>query len=165
MKRLILFRHAKSSWLDPQLPDSERPLSSRGEKDAPLMAARLAAHGERPAVIVSSHAKRALATARYAAAELGCTEDAVRVDRRLYLAPPEAILDVVRGQDDSAASLLIVGHNPGMTDLANRLVPDLALNKLPTAGIVALEVGTQHWAETAPIVCRLRYYDYPKRSG
>src|SRR5690606_28419591 len=113
MKRLTLVRHAKSSWADPALPDNERPLSGRGERDAPAMAARLAARGERPDAILTSHARRAAMTARAFAERLGLSEETVRVDRRLYLAPADLILDVLRAQDDRVSHVLAVGHNPG----------------------------------------------------
>ena len=162
MKRLTLFRHAKSSWNDPGLPDNERPLSGRGERDAPAMAARLAARGERPDIILTSHAVRAAATARALAAGLGSPGDAIRVDRRLYLASPGALLDVLREQDDGDGHVLVVGHNPGLTDVANRLLPTLAVDNLPTSAVIAIAVDTDRWAELGPTVCRLLYYDYPK---
>jgi phosphohistidine phosphatase len=160
--RLTLLRHAKSSWINPSLPDNERPLSSRGEKDAPMMAARLAARGERPDLILTSHAQRAAATAKAIAAGLGCADEAVRIERRLYLASPDAILDLLRGQDDAHAHVLLVGHNPGMTELANVLLPALGLATLPTAGVVAIEVAASRWSALDPDACRFLYYDHPK---
>jgi len=162
VKRLTLFRHAKSSWNDPRLPDNERPLSSRGERDAPAMTARLAARGERPDLILTSHALRATATARVIAQGLGCPDDIVRIDRRLYLAPPQVLLDVLREQDDADHHVLVVGHNPGLTEAANRLLPTLACDNLPTSAVVAIAVDTDRWAELGPTACRLLYYDYPK---
>lgn len=164
MKRLTLFRHAKSSWNDPGLPDNERPLSSRGERDAPAMTARLAARGERPDLILTSHALRATATARVIAAGLGCADEAVRIERRLYLAPLETLLHVLREQDDADQHVLVVGHNPGLTDTANRLLPTLVCDNLPTSAVVAIAVDVDRWVDLGPTACRLLYYDYPKNT-
>ncbi len=165
MKRLIVFRHAKSSWSEPGKPDNERPLSSRGERDAPAMGARLAARGERPEVILSSHAGRAKATARAVAAALKSPATLIRIERRLYLASLEQLLDVLREQDDDESRALLVGHNPGLTELVNYLLPTLALDNLPTAGVVAIDVDAEHWSDLRPAVCRLLYYDYPKNTA
>jgi len=165
MRRLTLVRHAKSSWSDPSLPDNERPLSGRGERDAPAMAAWLAASGERPDSILTSHARRAVMTARAFAAGLGLPEEIVRVDRRLYLAPAELVIDVLRAQDDRLSHVLAVGHNPGISEAANWLVPALAVESLPTTAVVTIEVDADRWARLGPAVCRLLDYETPKTLG
>jgi phosphohistidine phosphatase len=165
VKRLTLFRHAKSSWNDPELPDNERPLTSRGERDAPAMAARLGARGDRPNVVLTSHAVRAAATARAITATLGCPDGTLRVDRRIYLASAERLLELLRAQDDRDAHVLVVGHNPGLTEVANRLLPTFGVDNVPTAGIVAIAVDSERWSSLAPEVCRLLFYDYPKSAG
>lgn len=165
MKRLTLLRHAKSSWANPRLPDAERPLSGRGERDAPEMAQRLQRRGERPELILTSHALRAIVTARIVAAGLGCPPETIRVIRPLYLAAPDTILDVARSQDEAVADMMIVGHNPGLTDLANRLLPTLALDNLPTAGVIAIDSDAARWVDIETADRRLLYYDYPKNRG
>jgi phosphohistidine phosphatase len=165
VKRLILLRHAKSSWDDPDVPDHERPLSARGKRDAPRMAARLRARHEAPALIITSSAKRALRTAKVVADGWGYPRDALHVEPRLYLADPAQIVAVIGEQQDAFASLLVVGHNPSMTELTNRLVPALALDNLPTAGVVAVDVDVQRWLDLPGAPIALAYYDYPKRIG
>lgn len=128
------------------------------------MAERLAERGERPDLILTSHARRATATARALALGLGCVEDAVRVERRLYVAPPDVIIDIVRSVEADVGRLLIVGHNPGFTELANQLLPALEVNDLPTSAAVAIDVDAKLWSDLSPDVSRLRYYDYPKRT-
>lgn len=155
-------RHAKSSWDDEALTDHARPLSARGERDAPRMAKRLKKRGERPALYLSSGATRALQTAEIVASELGAARADVRVDDALYLASPATILAVVAAQSDSCSSLIVFGHNPGMTDLVNELAPALALDNLPTAGIVALDCDIARWRDVDAASCRLLYLDYPK---
>jgi phosphohistidine phosphatase len=160
VRRLILLRHAKSSWSAPELADHDRPLSKRGERDAPLMAKRLERLDERPAMILTSDAQRALRTAKIVAKHLGV--ESLRVEPQLYLATPERLLAVVGQQDDSLPSLLVVAHNPGLTELANQLLPKLDLDNLPTSGVVAIDFEARAWARVAHERGTLAYYDYPK---
>jgi len=162
MKRLTLLRHAKSSWNDKSLADHDRPLSERGERDAPKMGARLAARRVRPSLILSSSATRAFTTAKRVAEALTYPLEFLQAERRLYLASPQEILELVGSQEDNFSDLLIIGHNPGLTALANLLVPDLGLDNLPTAGVVAMEFATRKWSDLAQSDPTLLYYDYPK---
>ena len=161
--RLILFRHAKSSWKQPQLADHDRPLSKRGERDAPVMGARLKARGARPAAILSSTAERALATARHVADALDVPGDTVRSSRRLYVAGALQILRFITEQPGEWPELIVVGHNPGFTELANLLLPDLGLDNLPTAGCVAMEFPVLDWSDIGLSPATLLYLDYPKK--
>ena len=161
MKQLILFRHAKSSW-DDDVDDVDRPLAPRGERDAPRMGKRLKARHARPAVIVASHAARAQRTAALVARALGVAPARLETDEALYLASPAAILGVVAGQDDAHSCVLLVGHNPGLTELVNQLLPDLALDNLPTSGVVAIDLATTRWRDAGNADAKLAYYDYPK---
>ena len=164
MKRLTLFRHAKSSWGQVGLADRDRPLSDRGERDAPNMGARLLARKARPSLIITSPATRALATARLVAEALTYPMEFLQTEPQLYLAAPGEILDLIQRQEDNFSDLFIVGHNPGLTDLVNLLVPDLRLDNLPTAGAVAMEFSTREWLEVGEPGTKvsLLYYDYPK---
>jgi phosphohistidine phosphatase len=162
MKRLTLLRHAKSSWREHSLPDSERPLSSRGERDAPAMGLRLKANRARPSLILTSHAARAKSTAKIVARSLGFPEEFLQIERSLYLATPDTILAVVAAQDDRFEDLMVVGHNPGMTELVNRLLPGLALDNLPTSGVVAIDSDAERWRDIGAADRRLAFYDYPK---
>ena len=143
MKYLALLRHAKSSWKNADLDDFDRPLNQRGERDAPMMGRRLQARGVRPSLIVSSPAKRARKTAR-------------------LVAQAGTILAVIAEQENSFNSIVVCGHNPGMTDLANRLT-DSAIDNVPTCGVVGMEADIQSWAETGDAEWRLVFFDYPKR--
>ena len=165
MKRLFLLRHAKSSWDDPALADHERPLAKRGERDAPRIAQRLRERHPAPSLIVTSSAERALRTARIFAVELGVPAAAMVVDPALYLAAPETILAVAARQNDTELSLLLVGHNPGMTDVTNRLLPHAALDNLPTAAVIGIELACDRWASLGDARARLIHYDYPKNPG
>lgn len=161
-RRLTLLRHAKSSWEQPGLADRDRPLSARGLRDAPRIAARLREAGARPSLIVSSPATRTLTTARLFADALGLSSKGVVTDDRMYLATASELLDVIADQDESLEDLLLVGHNPGLTVLANRLLPTLQLDNLPTTGVVAMDLMLPVWSAAATCGVSLAYYDFPK---
>ena len=160
--RLTLFRHAKSSWTDPGLPDHDRPLSKRGKRDAPMMGARLAARGVRPSAILSSTARRALTTAQRVAEALEYPLDEIRSSRRLYFAGTHQMLRFIMEQPAEWPEIIVVGHNPGFTDLANLLLPEMRLDNLVTAGCVAMDFPTDDWSEIAQVRGALLYWDYPK---
>jgi phosphohistidine phosphatase len=165
MKTLALFRHAKSSWDDEKLDDHERPLAPRGRRDAPLMGKRLARRGLEPDLLLTSTAVRARETSDYLAKALGLAASRMRADRRIYLASPGDLLKVIAALDDSLGTVLLVGHNPGLTDLANRLLPSLELDNLPTAGIVAIECDTARWRHIETATLTLGFCDSPKQDS
>ncbi|APZ42376.1 SixA phosphatase family protein [Acidihalobacter ferrooxydans] len=148
MKTLTLLRHAKSSWNHPDLDDFERPLNARGRHDAPLMGHRLAARATPPDRLLSSPAVRARATVEAVAQALGFPLDAVAWEPRIYAATRERLLTVLREQPDTANHLLLVGHNPGLTELANALTGD-TLDNLPTASAYILDLPIEHWRDIA----------------
>jgi phosphohistidine phosphatase len=162
MKRLTLLRHAKSSWAEISLSDHERVLSERGERDAPKMGKRLAIRKVRPSLIISSTAARARRTASLIAEALKYPVEFLQSEKDLYLSTPEAIIELVAGQEDNFSDLMVVAHNPGLTDLANQLLPALQLDNLPTCGAVAIEFDTKKWSEIANAETKLVFYDYPK---
>jgi phosphohistidine phosphatase len=139
MIRLALVRHAKSDWGDPGLGDHDRPLNDRGMRDAPVMAARLAASGFRPDVILSSTALRARTTAEAFAAELGV---AVSLDPELYGAPAAALLAAAAAT--GAGSVAVVAHDPGMSVLAGRLSGD-GIGHMPTCAVATFTWRQDDW--------------------
>ena len=144
MIRLALVRHAKSDWSSPGLADHDRPLSERGQRDAPVMAARLAGEGFAPDVIVSSTALRARTTAQAFADVFGMPVD---LQRRLYGAPGEALLTAVcEAGAAGAACVMLVAHNPGITDLAYALSQE-RIDRMPTCAIArfAWDLDTSEW--------------------
>lgn len=163
MKTLTLVRHAKSSWRDASLTDKKRPLNHRGKRDAPLMGARIREHGIRPSLIISSPATRAWSTAKKIAAELSYPLEFLQREEQLYLASLQRLLDVVMGQDNGFNNLLVVGHNPGLTEFANFLSPGIT-NNLPTAGVISVEIDQDDWNLYEQPTTRLVVYDYPKMS-
>lgn len=161
MKVLTLVRHAKSSWKNNGLTDRERPLSRRGERDAPEMGRRIQQHGIRPSLICSSPAVRAWTTAKAVAQELGYPLEFLQKEKQLYLASVNDILDVLVAQDPGFNSIMLFGHNPGFTDFANFLVPGIT-NNLPTAGVVSVTFENDDWTLYERPECELLVHDYPK---
>jgi len=161
MKVLTLVRHAKSSWSETGLSDKQRPLNPRGERDAPLMGQRILRHGIRPSLILTSPAQRARTTAKIIAKEINYPIEFLQREDGLYLASLDDLLDVVVAQDNGFNNLMIVGHNPGLTDFANFLVPGLSDN-LPTAGVVSVQLDIEDWNLYAQPQAELLIYDYPK---
>jgi phosphohistidine phosphatase len=161
MKILTLVRHAKSSWGDSALTDRQRPLNARGERDAPEMGTRIAQHGIRPSLILTSPAARARTTATIIANEIGYPIEFLQREDALYLASLDDLLDVIVAQDNGFNNLMIVGHNPGLTEFANFLVPGITDN-LPTAGVVSVQLDREDWALHTQPTCELLAYDYPK---
>jgi len=162
MKTLYLVRHAKSSWDDPTLQDIERTLNKRGRRDAPTMGKRLAARGIHPDLVVSSPARRARETATILATELGYPAEKIAIDEGIWEADVTALLAVIGRLDDALDHVLLVGHNPGMTNIASRLHPDCPAD-LPTCAVVELRLEATSWGESGDADTVLVDVDYPKR--
>jgi phosphohistidine phosphatase len=162
MKRLTLMRHAKSSWDDPTIADFERPLNRRGERDAPAMGRRLRDAGARPSLIVSSPAARALATARQVADALGYPREFLQTDHSLYLASSERLREVIALQDDTFRDLMIVGHNPGLTEFAAEL-SDQPVGHLATGAVVVIDLPIDSWQALTNTACgHCVLHDFPR---
>lgn len=164
MKRLILCRHAKSSWANPGQDDVDRPLNERGERNAPEMGRRLRERGELPALVVSSPARRALATARLIAAELGIAREDIVIEDALYEASVATWLTVIAALPAGADAVLMVGHNPTLTELANLLCRDVRLDNIPTCGVLRLDYDLRSWAAVPRSQPVDWSFDYPKRT-
>ena len=125
MRQLLLLRHAKSSWDDPALPDHARPLNARGKRAAAAMAEAMAELGLLPDVVLVSSARRALQTLEALAPLAGVLVEPMDA---LYLARWEKLLDALRGLPETARSVMLVGHNPGLHELAMALAGAGALS-------------------------------------
>ena len=160
---LTLMRHAKSSWGDPSLADHDRPLNDRGERDAPEMGQRLKARGIRPSLLLASTSRRTTQTARAVADAIGFPIEFIHRERELYLASAEEIMSAVCSQDQSFRNMLVIGHNPGISRLANFLGDDLP-GDMPTAAMITLEADVDDWLGFAQAARRIVGYDYPKNA-
>jgi len=144
MKRIYLMRHAKSSWKEP-LPDHERPLKKRGKKAAKRMGKYLRNRGLVPEWILSSDAVRARQTAVLLAEGLGLSSDRIRIEPALYEAEAPKILRIIRELDLEGSSVLLVAHNPGISNAAVELSGDRRFGWLPTAAIVGIDFDVETW--------------------
>lgn len=159
---LYLVRHAKSDWAYEGLSDIDRPLNERGYRDAPVMAARLAALGHEPQRIISSPAVRALTTALIFARQFEHVASRVVLEPKLYEASPSAFLSVVAAQPDDAYKLAVFAHNPTLTDVASDL-SGVAISNLPTACIVCVRFEAASWSEALRSHGVLEFFEYPKK--
>jgi phosphohistidine phosphatase len=162
MKRLTLVRHAKSDTPLPGQQDWDRPLTRRGQRDAPEMARRLRARGFKPDLVLASPAVRTLATATIMARELKVLASLVGQDERLYLASPADLLTVVRELGGHAGHLMVFGHNPGITDFANRLSAGEQMDNMPTCAVFTATFTLADWSELDWASGQEAEFDYPK---
>ena len=159
---MFLNRHAKSDWGNPQLKDFERTLNSRGLHDAPLMGKRLSERDPEIDLMISSPANRAITTAKLMAKELGYAVDNIQEEPKIYEAHVSELLRIVNGIDNDYHTVILFGHNPGFTDLADYLTGAGILN-IPTCGICKISFDFDDWAEVSAHTGKLEYFDFPKR--
>lgn len=160
MKKLIIIRHAKSSWDDPYLEDHQRPLAERGLKDSPRMGQRLKTKNILPDLMISSDAARAKATALIIAEQLHYPKEKIEFTRKLYHASAHSILDLIRNSEDNIESLFIFGHNPGFNDLIDLLGGQI--DNLPTCGQYAFSFNVNSWNQISKNNSETWFVDYPK---
>ena len=162
MKILTLVRHAKSSWKDPGLADFDRPLNKRGKNDAPMMGQRLIEYKVSPDLIITSPANRALTTAKVIAQEIGYPNKKLVIDKQVYLATTYGLLEAVKKVDNAHREVLLVGHNPDLTELANVLTGEV-IDNIPTCGVVRMKFDISAWKDLGKQQGELVLFDYPKK--
>lgn len=163
MKRLFIVRHAKSSWDFPELDDYERPLSKRGKKNAPEMGQRLALRQIMPEAMITSPAKRATDTAKFIATEISFSVKKIKSESLFYHASNNNMISLLQDVSNNIETLMIFGHNPGLTDLANFL-SGADIYNIPTCGIVEIEFNISSWTEIEKNTGKLISFDYPKKN-
>ncbi len=161
MKTLFLIRHAKSSWSDSELKDDERPLNDRGNRDAPIMARRMAESWPAPDKIICSQARRARETAAILNSSWW-NEQTIEIDERLYHGGASSSLEIIARVPAEVKSLALVFHNPTVTHLSN-ILAQLSIPNVPTCGIVVLRPKVARWDELEPGTCELLDFEYPKK--
>jgi phosphohistidine phosphatase len=152
MLTLSLLRHAKSSWKNPALPDRERPLSTRGMGDAPLMGHAMSERGIDPELVLCSSARRTVDTLALVLPELR-VEPKVVYEDALYHASPAEMLTMLRDIQPGASRVMLVGHNPEIQALALDLIGagpkhmrDKLMEKYPTVGLVVINFTAGLWS-------------------
>ena len=163
MKRLVLIRHAKSSWSNPLQSDYDRPLNERGVKDAPDMGKRLKKAHITPDLIIASTARRAAETAKKVAAEVGYPEDKILWQEKLYHCISSVFDEVAQEIADDVKTAYIVAHNPGITSYVNELSPKFRIDNMPTCAIAAAEADIKDWYDWPGAERNVFLFDYPKK--
>ncbi|WP_181707467.1 SixA phosphatase family protein [Chthonobacter rhizosphaerae] len=168
MARLLLLRHAKSSWDDASTPDFDRPLNIRGRSSAPLMGRHMADHSLFPERILCSSARRTRETLAGLLPHLSGDVD-IRLMRSIYQASEEGYLSVLRQAGGTVKSLMLIGHNPGMQDTALSLIGsgnpayvDEIRGKFPTAGLAVIDFDLSDWSKLAPGTGRIVAFFRPR---
>ncbi|MFN3343821.1 MAG: SixA phosphatase family protein [Flavobacteriales bacterium] len=161
MKTLYLVRHAKSSWSDLTLSDFDRPLNERGKRNAPFMGKIFRSKGIKPDLIVSSPAKRALSTAKKIAKEIDYETENIKTESSIYEADLRTLLKVVNELPTKAKTVMLFGHNPGITEFANYLA-GTDISNIPTCGMVCIRFSTSKWEEISRDTGTFVEFDYPK---
>ena len=159
MKTLIALRHAKSSHEDESLEDIDRALNERGIGDAKLMGGVIRKRKIQPDIIVASPAERVRQTADLAlkAARLNVEPT---FDKRIYEASARGLLKVLMELNDTSNTVMLIGHNPGLEDLLERLTGEAIT--LPTASLAGVELNVEHWTEVRTGAGKLTFRVTPK---
>ena len=142
MKTVLILRHAKSSWNHPELSDYDRPLNSRGKRDAPRMGKHLRQAGLIPDRILTSSAKRARKTANKVAKSCGYTGKVKKLEA-FYDTVPGVFFKTLQALSDKYQRVMVVGHNPTMEQLVNHLTGEI--ERMPTAALAQIELPIQQW--------------------
>jgi phosphohistidine phosphatase len=168
MRRLLLFRHAKAERSEPGMEDRARALVERGRRDAARIGAYMATHALVPDRVLVSPAKRSQETWKYTAGAFRPAPAAKMVER-LYDATPHMIFAVIKDAPASAHTLLVVGHNPGLQELALMLIASGDIDarerlreKLPTSGLVIIDFAFDDWGKLHPQSGRLERFVTPR---
>lgn len=167
MKNVYLLRHAKSSWEDLSVPDFQRPLAQRGREAAPLVGEYMKDEGLIPDAVLCSGARRAVETWELIAPSLGSPR--VNVDDNLYMASPSTIIAWLTRLQPEIESVLLIGHNPGFEEVAERLASNgknKALKrmrgKFPTGALAVIRFNVDGWSSVAEGTGYLERFVRPK---
>lgn len=160
MKQLTLIRHATAAPAFSGQPDWDRELEASGVRDARKLGERLRACA-RPTLFMSSPAARALATAQLIATEVGFAPAAIQKRERLYLATPKDMLALICDVAGTAERLWVVGHNPGISEFADQLSNERAIDNMPTCAVVQMELDLEQWRDLSWGMGSNVTFDYP----
>jgi phosphohistidine phosphatase len=167
MHTLYLLRHAKSSWADPTLADHERPLAPRGRRDGRRIAKHLLRLEIEPELVLCSTAERTRETLELLLPALAATST-IRLEEELYAASADQLLERIRVLPETVASLMLIGHNPGIQQLALVLASaGVELKRLeakfPTAALATLALPNTAWNQLSEGDAVLAAYIVPKQ--
>jgi phosphohistidine phosphatase len=161
VKRLTLMRHGDAQWKDPEVADFARPLNRRGSSESEAMGRRLSDLSLVPELIIASPARRTQQTSEIVAREMGLLPRSIRFEEALYLAGTQEILRLVRTIGPRVPHLMVVGHNPGISELANLLAPHADVGGLATAAFCTITFDTDYWSGVGPGAMRDVFNETP----
>ncbi len=161
MKQILLLRHAKSSHDNPRLKDYDRPLASRGEKDAPRMGKFLKETDYLPGAVISSPAQRAKDTTKLCLKAAGLDEDLITWNDDLYYGSPSDYLEAIQNSSDDYSRIMLVGHNPKMEELASTLCGEANI-QMPTAALICFEQPANKWEQIIRGMPTIKWMVIPK---
>lgn len=168
MRRLMLLRHAKSDWSAPGGCDLDRPLSARGREAAPKMGAYMARHALMPDLVLASPAKRVAETLEHVLLAFK-TSPKIQHEQRIYESGADTLLAAIKETPKAVHSLLLVGHNPGMAELASLLIAagdvqarQQLIEKFPTAALAVIDFPFDDWTKVHPKAGRLDRFVVPR---
>lgn len=161
MKTLYIVRHAKSSWADLSTQDIDRPLNQRGRRDAPVISSKCMELKYIPELIITSNAKRAQETAEYFIKKFGLSDSETQVNGKLYHAPEDTYFEEAQLVDDGINAIMMFGHNPGITYLANN-ISEKYIDNVPTCGVLVITSTASSWVDIDPMNCKLINFIFPK---
>ncbi|MDP4680837.1 MAG: histidine phosphatase family protein [Cyclobacteriaceae bacterium] len=161
MKTLLLVRHAKSSWDRSHLSDIERPLNGRGKRDIPKMAEFIKGIIDTPQVFISSPAVRAYSTAIGFANVFNINEKEIARNSGLYHGSKPTWVKLISELDININSVIMFGHNPGITDFVNKMTNSNIYN-IPTCGVAGIKLNINSWSDIASNSGKLEFYHFPK---
>ena len=161
MKHLLLIRHAKSSWKNPELKDHDRPLNNRGKRNAPEMALRLLSANIKADFVLSSSSRRTVDTAN-----LICAEYPVEIKKsmNLFHCSASELIQEIRNTASRINSLFVLGHEPGISATVFKLT-GVSIAHFPTCGIASIIFNEDHWKNIDTKKGELEWFDYPKNSN
>jgi len=164
-RKLILMRHAKTKEAEPGQTDYERMLTIRGLRNTTEMAEKLQGEKLIPDLIIASPARRTRQTAEGIAEVLGYDKDKIKWAKKLYNGTPTELEEVIYESDDAAYTIMIIAHNPGITDLLNGLSPAFEIDNMQTGAIAAANVDADKWSAFATANKQVFLYAYPNKES
>jgi len=161
MKKIYLIRDAKAEDFSQGISDFERELKKRGQKDIVTIGSYMALRGISIDSMLSSCALRAQQTAVALGERLSFSGEQHFLNE-LYYGSNDAVMEILQAQDDSNESLCIIGHNPQLNELINRLTQEY-ISKIPSMGVVALSFDIESWSELESVLGKVEFFIYPKQ--
>ena len=159
MKNLIIVRHCKSSWKDPILSDFDRPLNKRGNIDGELMSNYLREKEKKIDKLISSTSKRTRLTSKYFIEKIHF--NSISYLDELYHASYSEIIKIISKIENNFNNLMVIGHNPGLTELINHF-SDMRIYNIPTSGIIKVEFKEDKWSKITENKGKIVYKKFPK---